>query len=120
MDPRNKKQIKLTILENEPLARLAEQRLRQENIPCVVRSLGVGPGGWGVATNLPHAIYVKASDEMSARDVLELAPAEIAERDDSPSRVPQRPSIMVIATLIILAAALLLGTVELFINRLVR
>ena len=84
---------------------------------------GRGPRrvGWGGgATNLPHAIYVKASDEMSARDVLELAPAEIAERDDSPSRVPQRPSIMVIATLIILAAALLLGTVELFINRLVR
>ena len=120
MDLRGKKQIKLTILENEPLARLAEQRLWQEDIPCVVRSLGVGPGGWGAATNLPHAIYVKASDEMSAREVLELAPAEIAEREDSSSHAPQRPSTVVIATLIILAAALLLGTVELFVNRLIR
>ena len=120
MDPRNKKQIKLTILENEPMARLAEQRLWQEEIPCVVRSLGAGPGGLGGATKLPHAIYVKASDEMSAREVLELPPAEIAEREDSPSSAPQRPSTAVIATFIVLAAALLLGTVELLVNRLIR
>ena len=117
---RNRKQVRLTILENEPLARLAEQRLRQESIPCVVRSLGAGPGGWGAATNLPHAIYVTASDEMRARQALDLSPAEIEERDGPPSYSRCHPSTMVIILRIITVAALLFGTVELVINRMVR
>ena len=82
------RQVRLTVFGNEALARLAEQRLSQERIPCVVRSLGAGPGGWGVATNLPHALYVLAEEEMLARQLLDIAPAEIAERGN-----PARPSI---------------------------
>ena len=121
MDPsRTRKQVRLTIVENEPLARLAEQRLQQENIRCVVRSLGAGPGGWGVATNLPHAIFVKGTDEMHARQVLDLPPEEIAEREGPSARPPRRLSFMIVAILIITAAALLFGTLELVIENIIR
>lgn len=124
MDPRTQNQVKLAILGSEPLARLTEQRLRQENIPCVVRSLGVGPGGWGPAANIPHAIYVRASDEMNAREVLELIPAELSEKDDSPPQVPKAKCDLrlnthrnryldfklVLAFLLILGAILILGS----------
>jgi len=112
--------MRLTVFENEPLARLAEQRLRQANIPCVVRSLGAGPGAWGVASNLPYAIYVKAADEMRARQVLDLAPAEIAERERTWAAQPaHRPPVVIIVMLIIVAAALLFGILELTIERIV-
>ena len=112
----NRKQVRLTVYENEPLALLARQRLSQERIPCVVHSLGVGPGGWGVATNLPHAVYVKAVDEMRARQVLDLAPQEIAEREDRPSQPTYNLSLKVVILLIIMAAALLFGIIEIVVE----
>ena len=86
----------------------------------MVRSLGAGPGGWGAVTNLPHAIYVTTTDEMRARQVLDLSPAEIEERDGQQSYSRFHPSTMIIALLIIAMAALLFGTVELVINRMFR
>jgi len=76
-----RKQVRLTSFDNEPMARLAEQRLRQEGIPCFVRSLGVGPGAWGTAYNLPHGLYIYQADEMRSREVLGLVPEEITERE---------------------------------------
>ena len=116
---RDKKQVRLTVIDSEPLAHLAEQRLHQENIPCMVRSLGAGPGGWGVATNLPHAIYVRAEDEMRAREVLDLAPAEIAERQGHRQQ-PRSFSTVVVVLLIVASAALVLGMLELVFNNLFR
>ena len=75
-----RKQVRLTTFENEPLARLAEQRLRDQGIPCLSRSLGAGPGLWGSSFNIPHEVLVYGSDVTRARDVLELPPLEIAER----------------------------------------
>ena len=75
-----RKEVRLTVFDNEPTVRLAEQRLHQEGIPCFIRSLGVGPGAWGTTYNLPHGLYVYQVDEMQARDVLALPPEEIAER----------------------------------------
>ena len=109
----SRKQIRLTVYDNEPLARLAQQRLQQERIPCVLRPLGAGWGGWGVATYLPHALYVKVADEMRARQVLDLPPGEIAERDGPATRASRPPNILLIAVLIVVAAAFLLGSVEL-------
>ena len=68
------KQVRLTVFDNEPFARLAEQRLQQAGIPCFIRSLRGGPGLWGSAYNLPHDLYVYASDETPAREVLDLVP----------------------------------------------
>ena len=82
--PKDKgKQVQLTMFNNEPMARLAEQRLRLEGIPSLIRSSHGGPGLWGSAYNLPHGLYVFQSDEMQARDILNLAPLEIAERDQA-------------------------------------
>ena len=77
---KRRKQVRLTTFENEPLARLAEQRLRDQGIPCLSRSLGGGPGLWGSAFNIPHEVLVYGSDVTKARDLLELPPLEIAER----------------------------------------
>ena len=118
--PNSKIQVRLTVCDNEPLARLAEQRLQQEHITCVVSSLGPGPGGWGVATFLPHAIYVKATDEMHARQVLGVTPAEIEEREPTPAPPHRRRSIPVVVVLIFVAGALLLGTIELAVKYIIR
>jgi hypothetical protein len=108
------RQVRLTVFENEPLALMAEQRLRHERIRCVVRSLGAGPGGWGAATNLPHALYVMADDEMRARQVLDLPPAEVAERERLaalPGYLPWRTWVLL---LVVLAAVVLLGVYVVF------
>ena len=117
--PTNRRQVRLTIFENEPLARLAEQRLRQENIPCVVRSLGAGPVQLG-ASYQPHTIYVKVGDEMGAREVLNLVPAEIAEREGSAAPSVYHPSVIVVVLLVVVAASLIFGTLELLVNRILR
>ncbi len=109
MDDRpSQKQIKLTVYDNEPLARLAQQRLQQEDVPCVVRSLGVGPGGWGVATYLPHGLYVGAADEMKARDILELPPDETTERDETSPKTPIKLHPAFVVLLLVVVAAILL------------
>ena len=71
----SEKQVRLTVFDNESMARLAEQRLQQAGIPCFIRSLRGGPGLWGSAYNLPQDLYVYAVDEATAREMLEL-PAE--------------------------------------------
>ena len=78
---RQEKQVRLTAFDSEPMARLAEQRLRAVGIPSVTRSLRGGPAIWGSAYNLPHDLYVHESDEMRAREVLELTPLELTERE---------------------------------------
>ena len=83
---RHEKQVRLTVFDNEPMARLAEQRLREVGIPCITRSLRGGPGLWGSAYNLPHDLYVYESDEMSARELLELVPQELAAPADQEAR----------------------------------
>ena len=72
MGRRAQKQVQLTVFDNEPEARMAEQRLFQEGIPCVTKSLGGGPGLWGTAYNLPHGVYVYEEDATQARELLGL------------------------------------------------
>ena len=87
--PLRRKQIRLTMFNNEPMARLAEQRLRQMGIPCFIQSLRGGPGLWGSASNLPHDLLVYESDETQARQVLELEPRQPSDGEGSND---QRPS----------------------------
>ena len=111
------KQVPLTVFNSEPLAKLAEQRLRQEGIPCFTRSLHGGPGLWGSAyPNLPHALYVHEADEMRARETLDLPPLELAERERQSSVTgPKRDLwLMVVA---IAGVALLLGIMVPWLSR---
>lgn len=101
--------VRLTVLDNEATARLAEQRLRQQGIPSFSRSLQGGPGLWGSAFNLPHALYVHPKDEMRAREALNLVPLEVLERD-GPRLLPRRQSRWLVVALVVLIAALLVIT----------
>ena len=76
-----RKQVRLMGFNNEPMAKLAEQRLKQEGIPCFTRSLHGGPGLWGSAYNLPHDVSVYEEDEARAREILELPPLDQSELD---------------------------------------
>jgi len=103
------KQVRLAIFNNEPMVRLAEQRLRQAGIPCLSRALRGGPGLWGSSYNLPHDLYVHQGDEMQAREVLDLAPQEIEERERQAA--PSSGMGLGLAAALIIAAVLVLATV---------
>ena len=64
------KQVSLTVFPNEPTARMSEQRLWQDGIPCMVKSLGGGAGLWGSTFNMPHDLLVYEADEARAREIL--------------------------------------------------
>ena len=78
-----RKQVLLTMFPNEPLARMAAQRLDLEGIPSLVKSLHGGPGLWGSAFNLPHALYVYQEDVALSRTALDLPEEGSAEEERS-------------------------------------
>ena len=80
------RQVRLRTYENEPTARMAEQRLRSAGVPAMVRSLHGGPGLWGTAYNLPHGLYVFETDASSAREILGLDGAAFQDNDDTSPR----------------------------------
>jgi hypothetical protein len=107
---RREKQVRLTLFDNEPMAWLAEQRLQQAGIRCVIRSLRGGPGLWGSAYNLPHDLCVFESDQRQAREVLDLEPQGSREREQlGAAPGPKSTLWLVVAGIII--AALVLGIV---------
>ena len=73
------KQVLLHVFDNEPIARMAEQRLHLEGVPALVRSLHGGPGLWGSAFNLPHGLYVFENDEAKAREIIGVRPGDSPE-----------------------------------------
>ncbi len=105
---RRQKQVSLTVFDNEPMARLAEQRLEQAGIRCVIRSLRGGPGLWGSAYNLPHDVCVYESDQMQAREILDLEPQELRERH---AAAPGSRSTLWLVVAGIIIAALVVGIV---------
>ena len=108
---RREKQVRLTLFNNEPMARLAEQRLREAGIPCNTRSLRGGPGLWGSAYNLPHDLYVLESDETRAREVLELAPRGPDEepQESQPGTSQSMWRVLAGATLVVLLLVLIIS-----------
>jgi len=118
-----RKQVSLRVDDNETTARMAEQRLQLEGIPCLVRSLRGGPGLWGTANNLPHDLLVYEGDEARARDILKVVPREEREGEQlSEMRGEQRsqlmPQWMVTATIVAIVAFIALTVV--IANRAVR
>lgn len=91
MDSRQQvKQVVVATYNSEPLARLAAQRLQESKINCVVQPIGVGPGGWGFAANLPYALFVHPSDKEHAQVLLHLprGETEVPNIKASGSRTP--------------------------------
>ena len=119
-EPR-RKQVSLRVFDNEPTARMAEQRLQLEGIPCLVRSLRGGPGLWGTAYNLPHDLLVYEGDETRAQEVLQYVPQEILEQEREPENeipAPLMPQWMITATIVAIVAFIALTVV--IANRAVR
>ena len=97
------KQVMLHTYDNEPTARMAEQRLRSVGVPAMVRSLNGGPGLWGSAFNLPHGLYVFETDESKARELLGLDSADSQDHDEA---LPKRGSLWLILVVLGLLLAL--------------
>ena len=110
-----RKQVSLRVYDNEPTARMAEQRLQLEGIPCLVRSLGGGPGLWGTAYNLPHDLLVYEGDESRAWDILKIVSREERKGEQRSQLMPQW---MVTATIVAIVAFIALIVV--IANRVVR
>ena len=75
-----------------------------------------GPGIWGSAYNLPPDLYVYQEDEMQAREVLDLAPLEIEERETQ-----KQPSSGIgpgLGVVLLIAAALVVAIVVPIVSRL--
>lgn len=101
--------VRIAFFPSEPLARLAALRLEEAGIPCLVRSEGAGPGGWGTAANLPYSIAVAEKEQWRAREVLGLLPAEVEEREKA--QPGHRPPLALRLALVILAIVLVLAVV---------
>ena len=97
-------QVMVAVYDGEPLARLAAQRLQEEEIDCMVQAVGVGPGGWGMAANLPYALYVRSADEARTRELLEPLSRTITGPGAGSTASGSRPAVIL---LIIGAAAVL-------------
>ena len=104
-----RKQVRLTGFENEPMARLAEQRLWQSDIPCFIRSMRGGPGLWGSAYNLPHDLYVFETDRARAGEVLELELAELDTGKETAVQAHSNGGFWLAG--VVLAAVLLVGII---------
>ena len=109
--PKNnrRKQVRLTGFDNEPMARLAEQRLWQSDIPCFIRSMRGGPGLWGSSYNLPHDIYVFETDRDRAREVLELDHTELDAGEGPPVQARSNGGLWLAG--VVLTAVLVVGII---------
>ena len=119
----NRKQVSLMVYDNEPTARMAEQRLNLEGVPCLVKSLGGGPGLWGTAYNLSHDLLVYEGDEMRAREILEIPPQEIAEREFSAGYDREKPAQVMpqwLVTLTIVVVVAFIAVTVVIANRAIR
>lgn len=106
--------VTLEVFQSEPLARMAAHRLEAEGIRCMVRAVGVGPGGWGLAANVPHALDTWEEDAPQAREILNLMPAEIEERLGETASLGgmSLPRLLVLGVLAIVAIALVVQAAD--------
>ena len=114
---RNDKTVTLEVYSSEPLARMAAGRLELEGIQCMVRAVGVGPGGWGVAANVPHALDAWEGDAVLAREILELMPAEIEDCMRETVGARTRFPMVVLAVLGIVTVAIVIQAADAIFGR---
>ena len=93
-----RRQVSLRVFNNEPTARMAEQRLQLAGIPCLIRSLRGGAGLWGTTYNLPHDLLVYQEDQGRASEILGVVLREPDE--ELSSRIPRWMVIVAITTIV--------------------
>ena len=114
MTPGSKEeQVRIATFDGEPMARLWEQRLRDEGIPCIVKSLGAGYGAWGGNAFLPHALYVLSGDRERAAAMLDEAdlPMDTLDPETADDERDQAKGnrLLLLVAVAVLAAALLIA-----------
>ncbi len=114
---RNDKTVTLEVYSSEPLARMTARRLELEGIQCMVRAVGIGPGGWGVAANVPHALDAWEDDAVLAREILELMPAEIEDCMRETVGARTRFPMVVLAVLGIVTVAIVIQAADAIFGR---
>ena len=114
---RNDKTVTLEVYSSEPLARMAAGRLELEGIQCMVRAVGIGPGGWGVAANVPHGLDAWEDDAVLAREILELMPAEIEDCMRETVGARTRFPMVVLAVLGIVTVAIVIQAADAIFGR---
>ena len=114
---RNDKTVTLEVYSSEPLARMAAGRLELQGIQCMVRAVGIGPGGWGVAANVPHALDAWEGDAVLAREILELMPAEIEDCMRETVGARTRFPMVVLAVLGIVTVAIVIQAADAIFGR---
>jgi hypothetical protein len=93
-----RRQVSLRVFNNEPTARMAEQRLQMAGIPCLIRSLRGGAGLWGTTYNLPHDLLVYEEDQVWASEVLGIV---LREQDEDLSSRNPRWKVILASTVIV-------------------
>jgi hypothetical protein len=104
-----RKQVQLTVFDNEPEAKMAEQLLAQEGIPCLTKSLGGGPGLWGSAYNLPHGVYVHEENVARARELLGINVDDESSGNRSADGAGSQSNWLWIAIVLLIVATLILA-----------
>jgi hypothetical protein len=113
----NDKTVTLEVYSSEPLARMAAGRLELEGIQCMVRAVGVGPGGWGVAATVPHALDTWEDDAELAREILDIAPTEAKGQLVDPEAAQSRFPITVMLVLAVVVVAIVIQTADAVFSR---
>lgn len=104
------RQIEVATYENEPLARLSEQRLYQSGIPCILKSLQGGSGLWGSAYNVPHSLYVYEHHLDEAAEILGLDSMSSFNLPSDNDSAKQWPSWLVILVVLLVVFVLVSAT----------
>ena len=113
----NAKTVTLEVYSSEPLARMAAGKLELEGIRCMVRAVGVGPGGWGVAATVPHALDTWEEEADLAREILDIAPTEDEGRPVNPQAPQSRFPVVVMLVLTIVVAAIVIQAADAVFSR---
>ena len=67
--PGQERLVKVATAANEAIARMLSELLAEQDIHCVIKAAGVGPGIFSPST-LPHYLYVLATDASRAKEVV--------------------------------------------------
>lgn len=69
-DRRKERVVRVATVRNQPMADLTRQVLAEAGIQALLKPVGPGYGGWGVATTLMHDVLVLEGDVERARVIL--------------------------------------------------
>ena len=83
-------QTRVWVFNGEPLARLWEDRLRQEGVPSVVKPMGLG-ATYGSPMSMPYGLYVRNGDASRVLEMLRAEGGDESAGEEMAVSQPRRP-----------------------------